>query len=375
MSYYISIVWIAVYCIWILFLVYGFFKIKPFIITKKTKNTTSFSLIVPFRNEAKNLPALLKSIAKLNYPCNLIEVILIDDFSTDASVSVYNKWRMQNGKIPTTLLENLRLTASPKKDAIARAIPIIKNKWIITTDADCVVPKNWLQTLDRFITETNAEMVAGSVLYKVKNNWFHHFQQLDLLGLQGTTIGSFGLQNAFMCNGANFAYTKKLFLDLNGFDKNSTFASGDDVFLLQEAVKKDASKVHFLKHTDFIVKTKPVNSLYALFMQRVRWASKTKGYNNWYAKLLAIVVFMANLILVIVFVFTFDGYLAWSFFWILFGLKYTADFILLQQANNFLQKGSFFIPVASAFVYPLFCSAVAIYSFFGKFEWKNRQLR
>lgn len=351
------------------------FKIKIFKAAEKTKNTTSFSLIIPFRNEAKNLPVLLKSIAKLNYPENLLEVILVDDSSTDKSVSIYNKWRMQNGKIPTTLLENLRLTASPKKDAITRAIPITTKKWVITTDADCIVPKNWLQTLDSFIKETNAEMVAGSILYKVKNNWVHNFQQLDLLGLQGTTVGSFGLQNAFMCNGANFAYSKKLFLELNGFEKNSKFASGDDVFLLQAAVKKEASKVHFLKHADFIVKTKPITSLYVLFMQRVRWASKTKGYESWYAKLLAIVVFVANLILIIAFIFAFDGILDWNSFWVLFGLKYGADFILLQQTNSFLRKGLFFIPLASSFVYPWFCSAVAIYSFFGKFEWKNRQLK
>ena len=375
MSYIISIVFIVIYCVWILFLVYGFFKVKTFTILEKTKSTTGFSLIIPFRNEAKNLPILLKSIAKIKYPKDLFEVILVDDFSKDASVTIYNNWRMINGKIPTTLLENLRLTASPKKDAIARAIPITTKNWIITTDADCIVPKNWLQTLDAFIKETNAEMVAGSVLYKVKNNWFHNFQQLDLLGLQGTTIGSFGLQNAFMCNGANFAYSKKLFLDLKGFDTNSNFASGDDVFLLQAAVKKEASKVHFLKHTDFIVQTKPVTSLYALFMQRVRWASKTKGYDNWYAKLLAVVVFLANFIVVSAFLFAFDGKLAWTSFWILFGLKYFADFILLQQTNLFLRKGVFFIPLASAFLYPWFCTAVALYSFFGKFEWKKRQLK
>jgi glycosyltransferase involved in cell wall biosynthesis len=375
MSYIISIVFIAIYCVWILFLVYGFFKVKTFKVFEKTKNTTSFSLIIPFRNEAKNLPILLKSIAKIKYPKNLFEVILVDDFSKDASVTIYNNWRMINGKIPTTLLENLRLTASPKKDAIARAIPISTKNWIITTDADCIVPKNWLQVLDSFIKQTNADMVAGSVLYKVKNNWFHNFQQLDLLGLQGTTIGSFGLQNAFMCNGANFAYSKKLFLDLKGFDTNSNFASGDDVFLLQAAVKKDASKVHFLKHTDFIVQTKPVTSLYALFMQRVRWASKTKGYESWYAKLLAVVVFLANFIVVSAFLFAFDGKLEWTSFWILFGLKYFADFILLQQTNSFLRKGIFFIPLASAFLYPWFCTAVALYSFFGKFEWKKRQLK
>ena len=185
MSYIISIVFIAVYAIWILFLVYGFFKIKTFKVLEKTDSTTGFSIIIPFRNEAKNLPALLKSIAKLKYPKNLLEVILVDDFSTDASVLIYNKWRMQNGKIPTTLLENLRLSASPKKDAIARAIPITTKNWIITTDADCIVPKNWLQTLDGFIAQTNAEMVAGSILYAVKNKKSISFSFKKLSFLSG----------------------------------------------------------------------------------------------------------------------------------------------------------------------------------------------
>jgi hypothetical protein len=110
-------------------------------------------------------------------------------------------------------------------------------------------------------------------------------------------------------------------------------------------------------------------------MQRVRWASKTKGYESWYAKLLAVVVFLANFIVVSAFLFAFDGKLEWTSFWILFGLKYFADFILLQQTNSFLRKGIFFIPLASAFLYPWFCTAVALYSFFGKFEWKKRQLK
>jgi hypothetical protein len=54
------------------------------------------------------------------------------------------------------------------------------------------------------------------------------------LSLQGATIGSFGIGKGFMCNGANLAYKKSLFQELNGFQGNDTIASGDDVFLLQK---------------------------------------------------------------------------------------------------------------------------------------------
>ena len=52
----------------------------------QNKPVTSFSILVPFRNEALNLPGLLESIIALDYPTAQFELILIDDASSDASV-------------------------------------------------------------------------------------------------------------------------------------------------------------------------------------------------------------------------------------------------------------------------------------------------
>jgi cellulose synthase/poly-beta-1,6-N-acetylglucosamine synthase-like glycosyltransferase len=365
---------LGIYVAFILQLIFGFNKVKSFERTDEKPKTT-FSIIVPFRNEAKNLPKLLQSISKLNYPKNLFEIIMVDDFSEDNSERVYIKWRMENGLIETTLLENLRLSNSPKKDAISRAIPILKHEWVVTTDADCVVNENWLLTLDNFIQNNNSEMVVGAVIYKTKNNWFHHFQQLDLLSLQGTTIGSFGIGKPFMCNGANFAYTKKLFNEIGGFAGNNKMASGDDVFLLQKALKNHSDKVHYLKNTETIVITKPENDLYKLFMQRVRWASKTTGYSNVYAKILAVVVLLMNLSLVVGFIFCILNYLDWRILAGVFLIKYLVDYILLLQSNKYLRNSKFFHPIASSLIYPLFSSCVGIYSLFGSFTWKGRSFK
>ncbi|GEC78512.1 glycosyltransferase family 2 protein [Flavobacterium aquatile] len=365
---------LGIYVVFILQLIFGFDKVKSLVRTDE-KPRTKFSIIVPFRNEEKNLPKLLRSISNLNYPKDLFEIIMVDDFSTDASERVYIKWRMENGLIETTLLENLRLSNSPKKDAISRAIPILKHEWVVTTDADCIVNKNWLLTLDNFIQKNNAEMVVGAVVYKTKNNWFHQFQQLDLLSLQGTTIGSFGIGKPFMCNGANFAYTKKLFNEIGGFGGNNKMASGDDVFLLQKALKNHAEKVHYLKNTDTIVKTKPENDLYKLFMQRVRWASKTTGYSGYYSKSLAVVVLAMNLSLVIGLYLLISNSLNWKTLLIVFSVKYFVDYLLLLKSNQYLRKGKFIFPLASSLVYPFFCSLVGIYSLFGSFTWKGRSFK
>jgi cellulose synthase/poly-beta-1,6-N-acetylglucosamine synthase-like glycosyltransferase len=367
----ILIVIVLVYTIFILQLLFGFNNVSSYAVTDLSPKT-AFTIVVPFRNEEKNLPKLLASLSQLHYPKHLIQFVMVDDFSEDHSVRVYNQWRMANESFDTTLLENLHLSYSPKKDALTRAIPIAKHDWIVTTDADCVVNKNWLLTLDNYIQTNTPEMIVGAVMYKTKNNWFHHFQQLDLMSLQGTTIGSFGIGKPFMCNGANFAYTKKFFAEIGGFGGINDKASGDDVLLLQKAVDANQDNVHYLKNNDFIVKTKPENDMFKLFMQRVRWASKSTSYNSSYAKLLAVIVLMMNLGLVVGCWLAVTSCLDWRILVVIFFVKYIVDYILLYQSNAYLRKGKFFVPIASSIIYPFFSSLVGMYSLFGNFRWKGR---
>lgn len=364
-----------VYVITISHLIYGFDKIYTFKNTN-TEPKTYFAIVVPFRNESANLPHLLESLKNLDYPKTLFEIILIDDFSEDDSVKLIYNWRMKNGKIHTTLLENLRISNSPKKDAITRAIPIINNEWIITTDADCVVPEKWLLTLDNYIQNQNVSMIVGSVFYECKKSFLHYFQQLDLLSLQGTTMGSFGLGLGFMCNGANFCYTKSLFQELNGFVGNNKMASGDDVFLVQKAMQSRSfgtEKVHYLKSKSNIVNTKPMNSWKSLFYQRVRWASKTGSYQSVFGKDLAVIVFTGNLCIVFAFILCLLGQLSWQYFAFLFLIKFIFDCILLLKTNSFFSKKRMRYLILSSLLYPFFCVSVALFSFFGKYEWKGRQ--
>ena len=365
---------LLVYVVFIIQLIWGFGKVKSFETTDLAPKT-AFTIVVPFRNEEKNLNKLLDSLSQLNYPISLIQIVMIDDFSKDNSTRIYNNWRLNHQEVDTTLLENMLLSNSPKKDALTRAIPIAKYDWIVTTDADCIVDKNWLLTLDNYIQENSPEMIVGSVMYKAKNNWFHHFQQLDLMSLQGTTMGSFGIGKPFMCNGANFAYTKKFFTEIGGFGGINDKASGDDVLLLQKAVNANKEKVHYLKNTDSIVKTKPENDLFKLFMQRVRWAGKTTGYKSSYAKFLAVIVLLMNLSLTIAFCLLPFALLNWKMLLFVFLTKYVVDYILLYQSNSYLRKGKFFVPMASSLIYPLYCSLVGVYSLFGSFTWKGRRFK
>lgn len=368
---YIFIIILIIYILTISLLIYGFDKIE----TTSHDNLlpiTSFSIIVPFRNEGKNILNLLNSISCLNYPKNLFEIIVINDDSDDNSVCIFNKWKFENIEISSRLFQNIRKSNSPKKDAISTAISQINNNWIITTDADCEVNKNWLLAFDNYIQTKNLEMVVAPVSISNTKGFLNYFQFVDLLSLQGTTIGSFGLSKPFLCNGANFAYTKKLFLELNGFDGNDKIASGDDVFLLQKAIKYFPKKVEYLKNRDSIVLTKPEENWSKLFQQRVRWASKTDAYDSFFGKYLGVIVLLMNLSLILVFV---TSTALIETIAIGFVLKLGIDYILLFQTNQFIQKNKFIFPIFSSLFYPFFSISVAFYSFFGSFEWKKRRFK
>lgn len=367
------------YLILIGWFVFGFNKIQEF--KKETATqTTTFSIVIPFRNEAENLQDLLKSLSNLEYPKDLFEVILVDDDSEDDSVEIIQKvldtkpFDCAQGDM--VILTNKRATNSPKKDAITTAITVAKHNWIITTDADCIFPKTWLKTFDAFIKNNDSKMIIAPVTYTINNSFLEQFQLLDFLSLQGATIAGFGINKPFLCNGANLAYKKEVFVELNGFKGNTSIASGDDIFLLEKAVNMYPKQVHHLKSKDALVITKPQSSLTALFQQRVRWASKTTAYNNRFGKLVGIMVLLMNAIIIVTFVLSTIGILNWLYFAFLFSTKFIIDFVIIYKTGRFFnQTKSLILYPLCSLVYPLFSVFVAVYSQFFGYKWKQRQFR
>ncbi|QOD60327.1 glycosyltransferase [Polaribacter haliotis] len=359
------------YAILIIALAFGFTKVYEFE-AENLESKTSFSVIIPFRNEAKNLPQLLKSISLLNYPKELVDFIFVDDASSDDSVKVIEDI-LPNNKMSINVIENNRTSNSPKKDAITTAISIAKNNWIITTDADCVLPENWLNIFDSFIQTTNPKMVVAPVNYIAINNFLEQFQLLDFMSLQGTTIGGFGMGYPFMCNGANLAYKKSAFLKLNGFEGNNTIASGDDVFLFEKFLESNKESVKFLKSKEAVVVTFPVKTWNSLINQRVRWASKTSRFKDSKVKLIGLLVFLINLVILFS-LFYFDNLL---FIFLPITAKLIIDLFLFIPTINFYKHKKAFYKwyLFCSFFYPFFSVFIVFKSIFSKYNWKGRSFK
>ncbi|WP_034062517.1 glycosyltransferase [Lacinutrix jangbogonensis] len=358
----------------ILTLAFGFDKVAVFKI-EDIKAETKFSIIIPFRNEAENLPELLVSIGKLDYPKSHYEFIFVDDESEDDSVDIIARF-LTSFQNKSSVIKNIRLTNSPKKDAITSAIKTAKHNWIVTTDADCILPKYWLDTLDCFIQQKQCEMIVAPVTYYKNNSFLKRFQLLDFLSLIGATVGGFGIGKPFLCNGANLAYKKTLFLELNGFDGNNEIASGDDIFLLQKAIKHNVNAVQFLKCKSAIVKTKPQPTLQSLISQRKRWAAKTSNYNSTFGKIVGLIVLLMNASLVCSFLLVLLGLLHFKPLLYIFAIKSLVDFLLIfKTARFFNQENQLFNIIFSSLLYPFFSVYIAFISMFFKYKWKGRSFK
>lgn len=367
----------VIYLVLIGSLILGFDRVHPFELND-SKPKTHFSILVPFRNEEKHLPALLSSFLNLNYPKDYFEIIFIDDNSDDRSVQIIEAFlaHSNTSHLHLQLIKNIPNTNSPKKDAITLAIARAKYDWIITTDADCVPPKYWLDSFDEYIQNQQPEMIVAPVTYTDATGFLQNFQLLDLHSLQGATIGAFGIRRPFLCNGANLAYTKRLFNTVNGFEGHTEIASGDDVFLLEKAVRHNLKNVHYLKCKHAVVASYALTSRKALVEQRVRWAAKTSAYKNLFGKLSGFIILAQNaLILSCLGLFGIGVLSSKELLYLLF-IKFGIDFILIYKAALFFeQKKHLKYYFFSFLYYPFFSVYVAFVAMFKGYKWKGRAYR
>ena len=367
----IALIITLVYIFFIGSFIYGFDKVKPFHlldIPAKTK----FTVIIPFRNEAEHLPFLFKSFSELNYPKHLFEVIFVDDESNDTSVELIKKFQLKT-QIDSKLIDNTRQSNSPKKDAISTAIKIANHEWIVTTDADCIVPKYWLDSFDCFIQKHDTNYIVAPITYTNVNSFNDRFQLLDFLSLQGTTIGSFGINKPFLCNGANLAYNISFFKSVNGFEGNTNVASGDDIFLLEKAVKLAPNKVHYLKNFHATVTTFPEPDLKSLLSQRKRWAAKTSKYGSLFGKFTGISVLFINALIICLLMITMVEIVQPKLLAYTFIIKFGMDFLLLFKTVRFFNQEQYLLSFFFAsLIYPFFSVFVAFSSVFKGFVWKGR---
>lgn len=362
------------YIIAMLWLLWGMYKL-PEITTKNSKANIQFSIVIPFRNEAKNLPKLLHSLQQLQYPTSHYELLFVNDGSEDPSEEIIHQV-LSKSQLPYRILQNTPNQTSPKKAAITLAIRKSQYPWIVTTDADCYVPAMWLQVYNDFILDHHPTCIAAPVTYEGGSSFLHGYQQLDNWSLQAVTMGSYGHECPTMANGANFCYLKSAFQTVGGFEGNMNVASGDDVFLMEKFQKKYPSTTTYIKSKEVIVLTQPAETWQELIQQRIRWASKTSKTDNWVTQLLGLLVLFQNTLVVSIPFILLLRIDLWAIILTVLFLKLFVDYLLLWHSARFF--GTFvhvLYFLKSSIVYAFISVYTAVRALFGPYTWKGRNYK
>ncbi|MEM6645355.1 MAG: glycosyltransferase [Bacteroidota bacterium] len=239
------------------------------------------SVLIPARDEADSIAACVRSILDGDYPHDALEVIVIDDQSTDGTASMV---REVAASYPAARVEVVRVPAGPsdlprKKAALELGVARATGDIILTTDADCHAPPGWVRTMAAMFTP-EVGFVAGPVRYAPDASAFERMQALEFLGLVGIGLGALGLSRPTISNAANVAYRRQAFLDLGGYRGLHHIGPGDDHLLMHKFAYESSWQVRACPFPEATVVTAPAPDLATFLHQRRRWASVTIHYTQ-----------------------------------------------------------------------------------------------
>jgi biofilm PGA synthesis N-glycosyltransferase PgaC len=319
------------------------------------------SVVIPFRNESENLPALIASLNRLTqFPK---EITWVNDHSNDT----FEECLAQLDVPCAVRLIHLPAHEIGKKKALRAGITSSTGRYILTWDADVTVPASYFQrlsqtpTADLLILPVSMPGKTGSQL----------FFELDYQYLNALNTAISGILPPIVASGANLLFNKTIFDRIDSVESHAHIASGDDVFLLQD-FKAHKQQIELALHAELQVQTKVPQSWEAFFQQRLRWIGKAQHVGDTFAAAMGVI-----------------GFVYHTFFWLLFFIGASGKMLLILLICKLLFDASllapylsilkrrrviFFLPVFSV-VYPFYILMILVMTMFYETSWKGRDIK
>lgn len=360
---------------WYLFCVFFLYKGLRILPTAGKPGGHRFSVVIAARNESQNIGPCLDSLFRQSISPERFEVIVVNDRSTDMTLSIVNQYMRQFPRLHLVHIHKILPGYSPKKYAVSQGVQTAQHEIIVFTDADCRVPATWLSTIDRYLAPS-VGLVQGITSYfrpEGMNRLFFNLQSIDFLSHGIVAAAAIGARFPINSNANNFAFRKIAYIETGGFStKIGHIVSGDDDLLLQKIWQQKKWDVVFMDDNEGSVVTQPTENLMSLFNQRARWSSKTVHYSKRQVLFLG-GIFLFYLTIPVFFLLSlFNHYLLPAGAAMLF-LKLFGEILLMVPGLKRFHHPCLipFIPLGSLLQLPLVLAAVII-GIFGKFTWKKQ---
>lgn len=327
---------------------------------KSLYDVNQISVIIPFRNESKNLPTLIQSINQLKHFPK--EIIFVNDHSEDDFEMYFEKLHIP---IPFTIL-HLKSPQEGKKTALRLGIADATGDFILTWDADIQINPNYFKSLS---TVPQSDLLILPVSMPGKNIQ-ELFFELDYQYLNALNAGISGNLKPIVASGANLLFNKEIFLEIDSIESHVDVPSGDDAFLLQDFKLNDQT-IELAFKKDLIVQTNPPSNWNEFFQQRLRWIGKSGKVSDRSANIIGIIGLMYHL----GFWMLWMTDVSWNqILWITI-MKIGLDaLVFLPYLIMIGRKRILFLVPIFSILYPIYMLMILVTTLFYEPEWKGRSL-
>lgn len=249
----------------------AYFLIAIILTSAVKKDSTSpsedfrVSLIIPARNEGKDLPRCLDSIEKLRCPEDNLQVILIDHGSQDNTLKLMKDFKRKSRFRVDIITVEYDEESSCKAEALRMGIETAEGEVLAFADAEANFGPDWLQGMMGYI-KSGFQLVAGPVLIEGEEI-FAQLQRYDWLFLCAVGAGFAGLKMPQSAFGKNLVITKDLYQKAGGFPRGRVWT--EDLELLKRC--RGLGKIGFTMFPQCAVSSLPMETLKDFFRQRMRW--------------------------------------------------------------------------------------------------------
>ncbi len=226
------------------------------------------TVIVAARDEERNIEKCMRSLEQLIYPEGKLEIIIVDDHSTDRTGEIIDKFIAGKPLFKKLIPQKQIGKVKGKANAIANAIEVAKGEIILTTDADCVVSPTWAKTIASYYTQGVA-MVCGYTNQRAFN-LFTGMQDADFIYLLTVASGAMNLGKPLSAIGNNMSYRKDVYDEVGGY-KSIPFSVTEDFKLLMAIHNLKKYKIIYPSDPAALVTSEPCPDVKTLYWQKKRW--------------------------------------------------------------------------------------------------------
>jgi cellulose synthase/poly-beta-1,6-N-acetylglucosamine synthase-like glycosyltransferase len=185
----------------------------------EVKKPPAFSIIVAVKNEEKVIGRLLDALSKLSYPANRMEIIIVEDGSTDKTFNVCLE-HARNSQLRLRILH--KPVSNGKPSALNYGTKHAKGEIVGFLDADSVPPSDLLLNTCKYFEDPEVTAVQGRTLsINSEENMFTKFISYeDAVWCEAYLRGRDVLGLFVHLKGSCQFIRRDALVKLNGFDEN-----------------------------------------------------------------------------------------------------------------------------------------------------------